>query len=189
MYKYLYLFFLLAYASFGFGSQLYVSGYDRGAISYEPYRPSKPLMWTAKLSADRAFHVGYESVFYERHKVFQLLSGVSAGYMETKEQVPDSIYVASVYVLAKLSLIHSRVFDFVLLYSPAGPSMLSKNTFATTAFTNNFVFQNQLGLGVSFGKEKAYECFAKMYHYSNGDTFPVNGGIDIPIVVGLIIKL
>ena len=67
------------------------------------------------------------------------------------------------------------------MYSPAGPSLLSKKQFVSTSFSNCFVFQNQFGVGVSIVKDNEYEVIIKQYHYSNGDIFPINGGIDLPL--------
>lgn len=164
---------------------LYVSGYEQEIMPNHVYRPRKPLMWNARLKVDRALLAGYEHPFYSYKKMLELYSGVSMGYLETTTKTEDQIGVVSAYLLARLYLIRSEVFSGYIIYSPAGPSLLSKSTFATTAFSNNFVFQNQFGVGASFGKNADTELFLKLYHYSNGDLFPVNGGIDIPIVLGL----
>jgi hypothetical protein len=166
-------------------NSLYLSGYEQEVMPDYVYRPGVPLMWNARLKVDRSVIVGYEHPFYAYKRHIELYSGVSCGYMETLQRYQDSLFVVSAYVLARLYVIRSDIFSGYFIYSPAGPSLLSKPKFSTTAFSNNFVFQNQFGIGASFGKNADTEFFLKLYHYSNGDIFPVNGGIDIPIVLGI----
>jgi len=38
-----------------------------------------------------------------------------------------------------------------------------------------------MGLGVFFGKKRAYNLELRIMHYSNGNIFPQNSGVAIPI--------
>ena len=188
----IYFFLILLFATrFAFGSDdiFYASGYEESVLPRNTPRPPKPLMWNARLKVDRSLIIGYEKSIYTSNQFFSLYAGVSSGLMKTIHPVMDDVYVLSSYLLARFYLINRPSFKTYILYSPAGPSMLSKNQFATTGFSNLFVFQNQFGIGWELDKNAKIGCFLKMYHYSNGDLFPVNGGIDIPLVFGVSVKL
>ncbi|MCH9617249.1 MAG: hypothetical protein SP4CHLAM5_07720 [Chlamydiia bacterium] len=163
----------------------YVSAYDQEIMPDHVYRPRKPLMWNARLKVDRSIMMGFEQPIYAYKKHIELYSGISCGYMQTLRNYQDTIGVVSAYLLARLYIFRSDIFNGYFIYSPAGPSLLTKAKFASTSFSNNFVFQNQFGIGASIGKNAETEFFLKLYHYSNGDIFPINGGIDIPLVIGM----
>lgn len=171
------------------GGSFSVSGYERGAVPSNVYRPSKPLMWTARLKVDRAIIAAYEKRIYKPWNYLEFYSGLSVGYLEKNQAHQDSISVISNYIMMRVYLMKTSFCGLFLLYSPAGPSFLSKKNFVKTGFSNRFVFQDQFGLGAEVKGRAHYEIFAKLYHFSNGDIFPINGGIDIPLMVGLAIKL
>jgi len=175
-------FILSSLLSINYTSSFFVSFYEGNVISKKILRPPPPFMWTAMLKVDRAFVLGCETKVFEAEYV-SIIGGLSASNLQTSLVIKDSLWVGSVYLMAKVPLFTFKDFKGYLLYSPAGPSMLSKNTFATTGYTNRFVFQDQFGFSVMY--EDTVEFFVKQYHFSNGDIFPVNGGIDIPLQFGI----
>jgi hypothetical protein len=189
--KHYFLLISLFFAGFCFASDdiFYASGYEESVLPRNTPRPPKPLMWNARLKVDRSLIIGYEKAVYTPNQYFSLYTGVSSGLMKTIHPVMDDVYVLSGYLLARFYFYNTSSFKTYILYSPAGPSMLSKSQFATTGFSNLFVFQNQFGIGWELDKSAKIGCFLKMYHYSNGDLFPVNGGIDIPLVFGINVRL
>ncbi|MCH9621993.1 MAG: hypothetical protein S4CHLAM20_14260 [Chlamydiia bacterium] len=186
MKKYLFLF--LSLPALVFSGLFYASGYEDGYLPKNIARPPPPFMWKARLKVDRAVILGYEHKVYEASYV-TVYAGVSGGNLQTFRALQDSLWVGSLYLMARVYLLKKPSFQAFILYSPAGPSLLSKNTFATTGYTNRFVFQDQFGLGLSFSKNASIEFYIKQYHFSNGELFPVNGGIDIPVQLGFALKV
>lgn len=66
-----------------------------------------------------------------------------------------------------------------------GGSYVSETRFADRNLGMHFSFQDQLGLGASFGPQ--HHLFASIYavHYSNGSLCNMNAGITIPIVANV----
>ena len=66
-----------------------------------------------------------------------------------------------------------------------GLAYLSETRFADRNLGMHFSFQDQLGMGVSFGPQ--HRLFASLYavHYSNGSLSSSNAGITIPMVLNL----
>ena len=163
----------------------YMGAYEDVIMPNDPYRPPKPLMWNANLKVSRSVTAGFEHRIYAYKQWMEIYSGVSGNYMEAMGAVEkDQIGALSTYLMMRLYLFQTDAVKLYALYSPAGPTVLTEKKFATTEFSNQFVFQNQIGFGLSIGKDAETELFVKLYHYSNGDLFPVNGGIDVPILFG-----
>lgn len=182
------LFIFLALGSFLLADQFYISGYERSLCPNDPPRPPKPLMWTATTKVDKAFILGFEHELYKT-KYLEFHSGISGGQVELLREEADSLWVGSIYLMGHLNLYKSKNLKLYVLYSPAGPSILSQNTLGPTAFSNRFVFQDQFGVGLFLNTDAKMHIFAKFYHFSNGDLFPVNGGFDIPIQLGLSFRI
>jgi hypothetical protein len=159
--------------------------YNSSLWSGDTYRPPKPIFWTANLNADYSFFVGIDKNFFSYKDYVKFFYGANLGVLGTNKKVVDQVYVLSMHLLSKFYLLHLAKFKLYLLYSPGGLSLLSNRKFATTKFSNNFVFENQIGFGFTTSLIKNTEFFAKIYHFSNGGLFPVNGGIDIPLVFGM----
>jgi hypothetical protein len=168
---------------------MYFSFYNKRLISINPYRPPKPFFWTARLSVDYAAFVGVEKTFFSYKKYFSLSYGVSVGVLGTNSKNIDNINVISLYAISRIYVLSLDSFRLFILYSPGGPSLLSKRAFSDTKFSNSFVFQNQLGLGFDLGSSKQFSVLLKIYHFSNGDLFAINGGIDTPLLLGLGLKI
>lgn len=171
-----------------FADQFYISGYESSVCPNHIPRPPKPLMWTATTKVDKALLVGFERELYKM-KYFELHSGISGGQVELFQETADSLWVGSIYLMSHLNLYQSKNLKLYVLYSPAGPSILSQSTLGPTAFSNQFVFQDQFGVGLFLNTDAQMHIFAKYYHFSNGDLFPVNGGFDIPVQFGVSFKV
>lgn len=160
----------------------YGGGFNDKWCRKEIYRPKKPLMWSARLKVDTAYFFGLEKDFYSTGKYFSPCYGGSFGQLATRKGIKDQCFVLSSYLGLKFFCplgLNARLF---LFYSPGGPSLLSNNTFVETSFSNRFVFTDQLGVGVKWDRNFGFEMGARLYHFSNGDIFPINGGIDVPIM-------
>jgi hypothetical protein len=189
MFKYVCAFLLLVSGLFGSRGKFFVGGFDSAVLPSDVYRPGKPLMWDAKLKVDRAIMLSYERDLYHFGRYLELYSGISGGFLESFGEKEDSIQTFGGYLMARLYFVKVRNFQMFFMWSPAGPSFLTKREFATTEFSNLFVFQDQFGIGIRVKGKREYDFFVKLYHFSNGDIFPINGGIDIPLLIGFGVSL
>lgn len=66
-------------------------------------------------------------------------------------------------------------------YSLIGPTFLTKKNIDNLNTGPKTTFQDTMGLGVFFGKQRSYNAELRIMHYSNGIIFPQNSGVAVPI--------
>jgi hypothetical protein len=66
-----------------------------------------------------------------------------------------------------------------------GLSYLSNTHIGDRYLGVHFAFQDELGLGATFGPEQRFSITASILHYSNGSLAHVNGGITVPLLITL----
>jgi hypothetical protein len=45
----------------------------------------------------------------------------------------------------------------------------------------NFTFRDEMGMGIFCGKKREINAEIRIAHYSNGNVFPPNNGVTIPL--------
>ena len=71
--------------------------------------------------------------------------------------------------------------DFYFNYSLAGPTFISRTTIDDQDTGRRFTFQDFMGAGVFAGRSKHLNAEIRIAHYSNGNLFPQNAGVTIPL--------
>ncbi len=64
-----------------------------------------------------------------------------------------------------------------------GLAYLTRTRIAYRNLGMHFAFQDQVGIGISFGKKKQFSVSLSSMHYSNGSLCNKNGGITIPVMM------
>jgi len=75
--------------------------------------------------------------------------------------------------------------DAYFYYSVAGPSYISKAIIDGVETGEHFTFQDTMGAGIFFGEKRNMNAELKIGHYSNGNIFPLNGAVKIPLSLNL----
>jgi hypothetical protein len=75
--------------------------------------------------------------------------------------------------------------DFYLNYSVAGPTYISRIEIDSLEIGKRFTFQDFMGVGSYFGKNRRVNVEVRIAHYSNGNLFPKNEGVMIPLTFNL----
>jgi hypothetical protein len=75
--------------------------------------------------------------------------------------------------------------DIYLNYSVAGPTYISKIKIDSLATGEKFTFQDMMGMGLYTGKKRRINAELRIAHYSNGNLFPQNEGVKIPMTFNL----
>lgn len=160
--------------------QLSFGFYSKSLIGADPWRPPSPLFWDSTNKATSGGTIVYTRMLYHTQKYFSAEWGVSAGawYLQ-----PDTIVTLSALIQLRWWIFRTDWFNPYLVYSVAGPTLLSRHKFGPSNLSANFIFQDYLGLGVVFGKQHHFDLSARMYHYSNGDLFTHNDGFDVPLII------
>lgn len=143
--------------------------------------PPSPLFWSARQNANEGAMIRFSHIFYGR-KFFSLGLGLSA----SNWKIPDrSLWALSAYLEMRLWLFINPEFRAYLLYSIAGPTELTHRRFGVAYFSENFLFQDYLGAGIQIGRQQAFDIEAYTVHYSNGDIFTLNSGIQVPFMLSI----
>ncbi|MDR3491940.1 MAG: acyloxyacyl hydrolase [Gammaproteobacteria bacterium] len=66
-----------------------------------------------------------------------------------------------------------------------GASYLTKTHFSDRNLGIHYSFQDEVGIGAAFGKEKRFYFTLSALHYSNGSMASMNAGITVPLVLNV----
>ena len=78
-------------------------------------------------------------------------------------------------------LLRRKGFDMYTNYSLIGPTLLTKGNLGNLNTGPKITYQDTLGVGVFFGEKRTYNAELRIMHYSNGNIFPQNSGVAVPI--------
>lgn len=160
--------------------QLSFGFFDHNVIGADPWRPPSPIFWNSATEATSGGTVVYTRMLYHTQKYFSASWGVS---LSAWHHSPDTIVGLSALIQLRWWIVRTSCFNPYLIYSVAGPTLLSRHQFGPADLSANFIWQNYLGFGIVFGKHHHFDLSARMYHYSNGDLFVHNDGFDVPLVI------
>ncbi len=160
----------------------YSSGFGYGVNNFVSRKV--PIFWGGHAEVDQgvAGHVEW-NVFHTR-KVFALDVGASAGAYRTRED-RQRFVTASVYPLLRFTLVRTGAADFYIAYSLAGPTYISTTVLDGLDTGRHFTFQDFMGVGIFAGRSRKLNLNVKINHYSNGNIFPQNAGVKIPLTFGI----
>lgn len=164
----------VAYATngLGYGANNFVS---KGFI---------PIFWGGEVKVRHAMLFRYESNLFHSRKVFSLDWGLQAGFWKT-DRDGTNFFTLSAYPMMRFHTIRSKKTDFYLEYSVAGPSFISKTKLDGLHTGQKFTFLDQMGMGVFTGKQKNLNLGLRIAHFSNGNLFPDNDGVMVPLTFNL----
>jgi len=124
--------------------------------------------------------LNYQRNLFHGPKVFAFDLGVEAGLWQTDVN-RDNFFIFSVYPVFRLNYLRTKAFDAYFYYSIAAPAFISKTILDDDKMGEMFTFQDNMGTGVFFGKDRNYNAEIKIGHYSNGNIFPDNEAVKIPL--------
>jgi len=165
--------------------QLSFGFYSKSIIGANPWRPPSPIFWDSETEANSGGTILYTRILYHTQKYFSVSWGVSGSVWHYKFSGNKTIGALSALIQLRWWIFRTSWFNPYLVYSVAGPTLLTNHRFGTANFSANFLWQDYLGFGILFGKNHHFDLSARMYHYSNGDMFVHNDGFDVPLVIFL----
>ncbi len=139
-----------------------------------------PVFWVGDVKARNAFSITYQRLAYRSRKDFSLEWGVSITSFNTISS-REPIFAFSIFPVIRFYLLRRPEFDFYTNYSIVGPTFLTKKNIDNLDSGPKATFQDTLGFGVFLGKERKYNLELRIMHYSNGNIFPQNSGVAIPL--------
>jgi len=143
-----------------------------------------PVFWGGDVHVAHGISLHYQRNIFHTRKVFSLDWGSSISYWNSNERGED-FYTISLYPLLRFTVIRAKPLDIYLNYSVAGPTYISKIKIDSLSIGERFTFQDMMGMGAYFGKNRRVNAEIRIAHYSNGNLFPQNEGVKIPMTFNL----
>jgi hypothetical protein len=138
-----------------------------------------PVFWGGSAQVQNGVTVQYQLNIFQGKKIFSLYLGSTFGYWKSQINQQEFITV-SVFPLFRFNLLHTKHFDFY--YSLARPSFISGIKIDDYETGPMFTFKDYMGIGFFVGQERKLNTKIRIAHYSNGNLFPQNEGVKIPLI-------
>lgn len=138
-----------------------------------------PVFWLGDIRANHSISLTYQRLIYRSERIFSLDWGVSATYFQTNGK--ENIFAFSIFPVLRFYLLRKKYYDFYTNYSIIGPTYISKSIIDDFDSGTNITYQDIMGFGVFFGKDRKYNIELRIMHYSNGNIFSDNAGVAVPI--------
>jgi hypothetical protein len=142
------------------------------------------ILWSGNAQVDFGVAPHYERNVFHTRRTFALDVGASAGVYVTRAR-DDRFYTASVYPLFRFFLVRTRPLDAYFAYSVAGPTFISKVLLDELDTGRHFTFQDFMGVGLFTGARRQWNVGVKINHFSNGNIFPHNAAVSIPLTFSI----
>jgi len=170
-----------------FAPQLLQVSYTTNALGYGVNNfISKKLhiFWGGAAQLKRGLSVNYQRNIFHARKVFSLDWAAGMGYWKSNKK-EDKFFTLSVYPVMRFTAFRSPKTDFFFEYTVAGPTFISKTLIDNEKTGKHFTFYDAMGIGVFTGKKKNINAGLRIAHFSNGNIFPENNGVKVPLTFSL----
>jgi hypothetical protein len=154
-----------------FGMSLKVGSFESFGI---------PVFWVGEVKAKHALSVTYQRLIFRTEKIFSLDWGASITAFQS-ELTNENVVAFSIFPVLRFYLLRKKDFDFYTNYSIIGPTFLTKSDIDGLKTGPKITYQDTMGFGVFFGKERNYNFELRIMHYSNGNIFTGNDGVAVPL--------
>lgn len=175
-------------SGFIFPKNLIQVGYSTNHFSYAANNfvseGKIPIFWGGDAEVEKGVSLHYQRNIFHGRKLFSLDWGTSLSFWKSKNK-NDQFYTFSVFPLFRFTFLRTRPADLYFYYSVAGPTFISKTTIDSVNTGKHFTFQDLMGIGTFAGKNRHINAEVRIGHYSNGNIFPNNDGVKIPLTFNL----
>ena len=169
-------------------------GYSNNSLGYGINNTLEKvsLFWGGDVEVFQGLSLTYHRNIYHTAKVFALDWGVSASVWQSKGKgaslnnpAKESFFTLSAFPVLRFNFLHTQPVDAYFYYSVAGPTYISKTIIDGVETGEHFTFQDTMGVGIFFGEKRNLNAELKIGHYSNGNVFPLNGAVKIPLSLNI----
>jgi len=176
----------VGYATSNIG--FFLNNFFSGNVKVKESKLGLPIFWHGDSKASEAFSFSYQKTVYRTEKLFSLDWGVSFTTFSTVK-TNTSAFAVSIFPVLRFYVLRKNNVDLYLNYSVIGPTILSKANFDNLGTGPSLTYQDFMGIGMFLGKKRKLNLEFKIMHYSNGNFFPDNAGIDLPLMFNVGIPL
>lgn len=139
-----------------------------------------PIFWVGQVKAQHAFSLTYQRLIFRSEKIFSLDWGASVTAFQS-QLTNENVFAFSIFPVVRFYLLRKKGFDFYTNYSLIGPTYITESDIDGFESGPKITYQDTMGFGVFFGKERKYNFELRIMHYSNGNIFTRNDGVAIPL--------
>jgi len=182
-----------AKSGYHFPKEIILAGFTTNALGYgvndAVSKGPVPIFWGGDAHIRRGFSFSYQRNIFHARKVFAMDWAVHTGFWTSRDK-KQNIFTASLNPVFRFNAIRTKAADIFFEYSVAGPAFISKTNVDNVALGRQFTFHDFMGMGVFAGKNKKIQAGIRIAHYSNGNIFPQNDGVKIPLTfhLGYVLK-
>ena len=167
-------------AGYIFPKHLIQAAYVTNALGYGANTFMSPVFWQGGVEVRRGLALQYQRNVFHTKKVFSLDWGTSVAY-KTSRQDGDGFLTVSIFPMFRFTAIRTKGADVYGSYSLAGPTFISKVVIDGEDTGKRFTLQDLVGVGIFAGKNRHMNVEVRIGHHSNGNLFPQNVGIKVPL--------
>ena len=171
-------------SGFIFPKNLLQFGYTTNALGYGVNnfvsKEAIPIFWAGDAQIGRGISFQFQHNIFHARKVFSLDWGAGLSCWQSRRD-KNKFITMSLFPLLRFTAVRSESADIYFNYSVAGPSYISKLIIDDHNTGKHFTFQDFMGMGAYIGKKKNLNAEIRIMHYSNGNLFPQNDGLMIPL--------
>lgn len=143
-----------------------------------------PIFWGGNAQLRRGLTAHYQRNIFHTRKVFAFDFGASISWWSSNGN-RDEFFTAAVFPQFRFTALRTRPADVYFNYSLAGPAYISKTIIDGKNTGRHFTFQDFMGMGSFIGKKRTMNAELRIAHYSNGNIFPFNEGVKVPLTFNL----
>ena len=167
-------------------------GYTSNVLGYgiNNRLESACLFWGGDAEVYQGLSLNYQRNIFHTKQAFALDWGISTSIWQSKGKGiglsnpnKENFYTLSIYPVARYNFLHKKDLDAYCYYSVAGPTYISNLIIDGAEMGGKFTFQDNIGTGVFFGDKRNFNAEVRIGHYSNGNTFPRNAAVKVPLSI------
>jgi hypothetical protein len=175
--------------------QWFQIGYSSNLIGYgvNNFVSNKyfPVFWGGMAHVKQGLTLNYQRNVFHSARVFALDWGVNASVWETsgmhgsQNLAQQKFFTFSVFPVFRLNYLHTKDFYAYFYYTVAAPTFISAKKIDGFNTGEHFTFMDNMGTGIFFGEKRNLNLELKIGHYSNGNIFPNNDAVKIPLSINI----
>lgn len=177
-----------AKSGYNFPKEFIMMGYTTNALGYgvntAVSKGPVPVFWGGDARVKQGFSFSYQRNIFHARKVFAMDWAVHTGFWTSRDK-KENFFTASLNPVFRFNFLRTRPADIFFEYSVAGPTFISKTKVDDVELGRKFTFHDFMGIGAFAGKNRKLHAGIRIAHYSNGNIFPENDGVMIPLTFNL----
>lgn len=175
-----------------FAKHFIQASYTSNAFHYgtnDLFSKTLPLFWGGAAHVKSGIGVHYQRNIFHAKKVFSLDWAAGVSYFKTRNN-NESFFTISAYPVLRFTAFRSPKTDLFFEYTVAGPTYISRTLLDNEKTGKKFTFYDAMGIGMFTGKKKNINAGIRISHFSNGNIFPQNDGVKVPLTfsVGYVLE-